>query len=239
MGPRWSTAGVSGRVWLAADIDVRSRVTTPSEYFAKSKTALPWAMNISYQIDEQDRLIQVSEMWETFARENGGPLLVGADRLRPSLWSFISGQETVHFYKLLIQRVRDQQVSMTIPYRCDALAQRRYMTLTLRPGTGGNVEFLSQNHRNEDREPLAILEPGPSHSSDFIVMCSFCKQVAFGGGWGEIEAASASMRLFERELPPRISHGACPDCHKIVMDQLETSQAPSNSRALSSVGLTG
>ncbi|MFT5129342.1 MAG: hypothetical protein ACI8W8_002964 [Rhodothermales bacterium] len=179
-------------------------------------------MHISYRVDEQDRLIQVGEMWGAFARENRAPQLVGADRLRPSLWSFISGQETVHLYRLLLQRVRDEHVSITIPYRCDAPARRRYMTRTFRPDKDGHADFLSQNHRSEDREPLAILAPGPVHHSDLITMCSFCKRVAYGGGWGEIEDAIATMRLFERELPPPISHGACPGCYKIVMDQLKS-----------------
>jgi hypothetical protein len=54
-------------------------------------------------------------------------------------------------------------------------------------------------------------------------MCSFCKQVACAGNWVEIEEAVAHMRLFEDNNPPRVSHGACPSCYQIVMDQLGSS----------------
>jgi hypothetical protein len=43
-------------------------------------------------------------------------------------------------------------------------------------------------------------------------MCGWCKRVAIGDAWMEVEDAVSELRLFERKVLPDISHGICPDC---------------------------
>jgi hypothetical protein len=179
-------------------------------------------MRISYRIDAEDRLVAFGESWEDFARANEAPELCKEDVLQRPLWSFVSGQDTVHLYQLMLEKVRADQKILCVPFRCDAPDLRRFLTVTLRPRQNDQVDFICEIQRCEIRNPIAILDTKQARGPEFITMCSFCKNVACEDVWFKLEDAIASMHLFERDKPPRISHGACPTCFSIVMDQLDS-----------------
>jgi hypothetical protein len=49
-----------------------------------------------------------------------------------------------------------------------------------------------------------------------------CKKVELSENtWVEVEAAVISLKLFERNKLPQISHGLCADCFKAGMAEIE------------------
>lgn len=56
-------------------------------------------------------------------------------------------------------------------------------------------------------------------------MCSWCKKVALGGQWHEVEDAVRTLNLFSSHELPRISHGMCPTC-AAGFHLLEQGEAP-------------
>jgi hypothetical protein len=176
-------------------------------------------MQLSYQIDGEDRLVAWGGSWDDFARENAAPELCELRKPR-SLWSFIDGQSSTHLYRLLVEKVRAERATFDIPFRCDAPGRRRFMTLTLSPGPNDRIDFVCRVDHCEDREPMIVLDSECPRTDAVITMCSFCKRVACEDDWLEIEDALARMRIFHHKDPPRISHDACPDCYQVIMDQL-------------------
>ena len=86
-----------------------------------------------YTVDEDDVLEWVSSHWLTFAAENAAVGLQPEIILGRSLWEFVSGAETRHLYEHLFNKAREIQAPVSVPFRCDAPALRRFMRLTIKP----------------------------------------------------------------------------------------------------------
>lgn len=114
---------------------------TPSCYTITMKATMDGAMETEfiYRIDSRNHVVFVNEPWLRFAEANmQGP--VSTDRfLNRSLFDFISGAETKHLYDILLQRIREGDFSVTLPFRCDSPALKRYMTMTISKQTDGEV----------------------------------------------------------------------------------------------------
>ena len=174
---------------------------------------------ISYRIDAEDNLVETGGAWDSFGSENDAAELCQL-RTPVSLWSFIEGEATMHLYQLMLNKVRDNHVPLTVPYRCDAPGLRRFTMLTLAPAEGGHVDFLSRMLRCEVRSDVELLVPQTQRGPSFITMCSFCKRVDCDENWLEVESAIALFRSLEQANPPLISHGACPDCFDRMMKEI-------------------
>jgi hypothetical protein len=176
-----------------------------------------------YKIDEDDRIVYVSDNWLTFALENEG-----IDRCAPSfvlgklLWHFISDGETRHLYKVLLQKVRSQQSPVTIPINCDSPDLRRWIEITILPLPDKAVEFRSEIIRTEPRDPVDLLSTTVDRSEEFIKICSFCKKIAISNNeWVDTDKAIEGLDLFESSKLPQLTHGVCPACHKSVIAELK------------------
>lgn len=161
---------------------------------------------ISYRIDRADTLISVDASWSTFAENNGwddAESVVGR-----SLWDFVAGPETQLIWRELITRARGG-VTINVPFRCDATAIRRYLSLSVAPGSSGEVSFRSTTLRLVKREPLALLSNAVG-TGEAILCCSWCKRFDIGE-WVEVEEAIERLGLLETDTRP-ITHGLCSDC---------------------------
>jgi len=176
-----------------------------------------------YRIDGSDRITDVSGYWLSFAAENLATESCHPDRiLGRVIWEFIDGSETRHLYEIILNRVRQAGMPVTLPFRCDSPDRRRYLELAIVPVGDDAIEFYSSILREEPRETVELLNPEARRSDEYIKMCSSCKKINRGENrWVEVEAGIAELRLFESPLLPQITHGLCGDCYNAWMSSLK------------------
>lgn len=178
-----------------------------------------------YMIDKLDRIISVSDNWSLFARENEAGESCHPDAIlnRP-LWDFIHGIEISHFYEILLKNIRAKNKTVKVPFRCDAPEKRRYLELTITPVPEESLEFTSSLIREELRDRVDMLDSGGTRSDRLITICCMCMKVALAEDrWVEVESALVSLKLFEEDPLPQISHGLCAECFELGMADFEKS----------------
>lgn len=176
----------------------------------------------TYRIDGEDRLVDVDENWLRFAQENGARHLARREAvLGKPLWDFITGQETRHLYELMFAKVRAAQASLQIPFRCDSPGCRRFMEMRMSPEAYGQIRFTTWIVRSESRAPVSLLEASEDRSDEFVTICSWCKKVQVAPGvWEEVEEAVRALDLFASPRLPQLTHGMCPSCKELCLQQL-------------------
>ena len=181
-----------------------------------------------YTIDNEDKIVSVCDNWLSFAEENQA-----ADALHPqlienkSIWAFIEGYEATQLYSNILKNIREHNKSITLPFRCDSPDKRRYLKLVISPTLHDNIEFVSHLIREEDRDSVDILRVDVSRSSGFITMCCMCNKVRLENDlWVEVETAIVTLKLFELNELPKISHGLCKECFAISMAEIENINKP-------------
>ncbi len=175
-----------------------------------------------YRIDIDDTLQFVSPEWVEFGRRNAAADLAPSAVLGRSLWEFITDYETRHLYRQLFAKVRTDGRPRMVPFRCDSPTCRRYMRLTVSRLDGGALELSSELLREEPRDPVALVAAETPRSDAFLRMCAWCKRVRVNHDWLEVEEAIAQLNLFAAPTLPQITHSLCSECHRRVIDELET-----------------
>lgn len=180
------------------------------------------ATTIVYCIDGHNKLVDIREGWDDFARANNARSLSRDAVLNKPLFDLMSDPQCVHLYKLLIERVRHRGHAISFNFRCDSPDKRRFMRMEMIPEAHNNhVCFKSTVQKEESRLPVILLNVDVRRSTDTALVCSWCKQVKVAEGqWLEIEAAIDELGLFHAQPVPRISHGMCPACLKSVWSTL-------------------
>lgn len=174
-----------------------------------------------YRIDAEDRIAYVNEHWDEFARENDALYLLGSEVLDLPLWSFLGQPDVRYLYRTLVAQIRATGRSVTLPFRCDSPAVRRFMEMTMSRIEGAGIEFSCRILRLEPREPVALLDPSATRSDEFIRMCSWCKRIALTEeSWAEVEEAIRRLDLFGYVLMPQITHSICAACDGRVKAEL-------------------
>jgi len=149
------------------------------------------------------------------ALENYAPQM-SFERIKYSpIWDFIYDTETRHIYRMLLEKVRANPVSVRFPFRCDAPDRRRFMEMEILPLNESGVQFNTVLVREEEREPVRLLDAFEARSEKIIRMCSWCKCIILhDGSCLDVEEAIRRMDLFKEPKLPQISHGACASCGK-------------------------
>ncbi len=184
-----------------------------------------------YRVDGTDTIISISDNWSAFASENAwsGPVCP-EDVVGHKLWDFIQDIETQHLYRELFKRVRTGTPSRTIPFRCDSPGERRHLTLLIKALPNGHVEITSTISRTEARDPISLLDPSTPRSSEMVTVCSMCKKMKVSAEeWADLEEGLLQLKLFEADKMPQLSHGLCPSCHQVAMDDLNDFRASKKS----------
>ncbi|MBD3233571.1 MAG: hypothetical protein GF315_07585 [candidate division Zixibacteria bacterium] len=156
---------------------------------------------------------------------------MGKSLIGHSLWEFIKNEETVHIYRTLIHRIRNENRNVIYPFRCDSPSRRRFMEMHILPHKGKSLEFRSRIIREEHRPFQRFLDIDEPRNDSFIVMCGWCKAVATKDGWAQIEEAVDILKLFEMQILPEISHGICKECHDKWLQELEPQEAKDSNKA--------
>jgi len=175
-----------------------------------------------YIVDKDDRIISVSDNWLLFAQENQAaencyPEMI----INKPIWKFIYGMETQFLFEVILQKVRTLNKPVSFPFRCDAPDKRRYLELIIAPLQQGSIEFTSYIIREESRDRVALLAAGIPRSDELVKMCSACKKIELSENcWVEVEAAVATLKLFDQPELPQISHGLCTECFDLAMAEI-------------------
>jgi len=165
-----------------------------------------------YHLDRDDRIVHVSAGFAAFATENGGEQLLN-DIVGRSIWQYVSGVHTRSLYADMFEQVRARGREVSLPFRCDSPAVRRYMTLVISPLDGRGLRIVARLDRMEQREPVRLLDPRVPRSGPAIEGCSLCRRMVVpDAGWVSVEQAVARLRLFDEAQMPPITHGVCPAC---------------------------
>ncbi len=164
-----------------------------------------------HRVDASEIITHVNDAWEAFARENRADHLASEHVVGTSLWRHIGDLETKELYRAILARVRSKRLVLALPYRCDAPDRRRFMELRISPTGSDEVEFASRIVREEQRNPVRLLESDAERSDEFVRMCSWCKKVKTSD-WVEVEEAVRELGLFHRLRLPQITHAICPNC---------------------------
>lgn len=172
--------------------------------------------DIVYIIDEDDIIIYISKNWDIFAADNSGNNTFSSDVLNKRLWSFINDPETVLIYKMLIDRVKENNSVVTIPFRCDSSTQRRYFEMQISKSGSKNIKFRSRLKRIEKREYVPLLDDDKDRCENMIKICSWCKKVYVEASdkWVEVEEAVKECGLDAMERVPILTHTICDLCMK-------------------------
>lgn len=166
-----------------------------------------------YQIDAADKLVFVDEPWLSFARENDAAQLTRAVVLQQPLWNYITDAETRHLYQAMLARVRTDAIQIKLPFRCDSPTQRRFMEMAISQTADGFIQFDTRIVKQEQREPVGLLDIGRKRSDEILTMCGWCKKVEVRPEqWLEAEEAVAHLKLFDSRRLPQLSHGICDLC---------------------------
>lgn len=172
-----------------------------------------------YRVDGDDTIVAVGGDWDRFAADNEGGARCEARRVvGASLWDFIAGDEIQHLYGLVLGRVRESGRGVVLPSRCDGPRIRRFLSITVTPLEDGAVRFDSTVVRTEARDPVALLDAKVPRSAEVVRICSVCKCVHDDPLWISVERAVVSLRLFDKPLQPRLSHGLCPACFDLMTE---------------------
>jgi len=169
----------------------------------------------SVMLDKDDTIISVNKNWLNFARENNTAELVESSVVGKSIWQFIADLETAHLYRSIISKVREKNLSLSLPFRCDSPTCRRFMKMTISPADNTLISLDSTIIKIENREYMPLLDSDISRSKEFIRMCSTCKKIQITESeWYEVEQAVISLDLFASSNLPQITHTICPECYK-------------------------
>lgn len=175
-----------------------------------------------YELDASDRIQAVNDAWDAFARDNGAPDLAREQVVGTTLWRFISDPHTVDLYRLLLERLRHTHRPIEFDYRCDSPDCRRYLHMKVEPIGDGAVRFISRLDRTEPRQAVGALDPNLPRHPGVLSMCSICKRVRSGRhDWVPIEEALNTFETMQRDRPPSVAQGVCPDCSQRIGEQCQ------------------
>jgi hypothetical protein len=173
--------------------------------------------HLTYDVDGADVISAVSDSWARFAAENVAPQL-GHDVVGHSLWGFISDLTTRRVYRDLMARAKCGEV-VTFSFRCDSPCLRRFMRMTMTATDEGGVRFDSLTLRTEPRVAPALMPIDPVESETHLPSCSWCKRVAVGHRWEEVEMAVEHLGALGGGPMPTLTQAMCPECIERVMKE--------------------
>jgi hypothetical protein len=185
---------------------------------------------VEYTIDADDVVVTLGEGWSEFATQNEAPELVGAPSGQ-TLWSQIGDPQLRDLWRTAVERVRAQQVSVSVPFRCDGPMSRRWFEMNVSPLPDGGVHFRSTLTFEMARPRVSILERSAprDEGAPAVAVCSCCAEGLHGETWVPVEELLTSLRLLERVPSPIVSYVICPRCCASMSTQLTAARTTASS----------
>lgn len=185
--------------------------------------SMPEFTEISYIVDEQDRLLAVSPEWMPFALKNDAAELAPEQVAGRSLWSFIDDESTRELYEAVLAHVRSGPET-DLFLRCDAPERRRLIEMIVTRRPDGNVEFRTRLIGSKDRSEQRLLARSTPRTAQHLLLCSWCDRINVDGDeWLEVEEATERLELTDEPELPRLDPVVCPACFAMVTEILAQS----------------
>lgn len=182
---------------------------------------------VSYTIDAEDIIVEVSSSWQQFARENFAVGLSDREVLGRPLWDYIQDESTRSLYKALLQAVRAKGRPISLPFRCDSPRIRRYMVMNVTPHADGRISFTNELVETKTRNPEIYFQTKLGANKLYYVMCSVCNQVRpleEEGNWQEVEDAFAFLAHVDE--PVQVVYELCDKCSSFMNNSLQQYEQP-------------
>jgi hypothetical protein len=183
---------------------------------------------VAYVVDRHGIIRAIgTQAWERFATANGSPELTADRVIGTSLFAGVTGTAVLdacqRLHALVCLRRREM---ITYEYRCDAPDMERRMRMSIRPVAGrrGVIMALYQSQLLDETPGLPsglpsmgarAVEAGKGLGTDPLVICSFCRDVAWPIGVSEADASWIRIADYYRRGgngDVAVSHGICPGC---------------------------
>jgi len=170
-------------------------------------------METQYELDHDNRIVDVDETWSAFAAENGTDALERNKVLGRDIASYIAGWSLADMYTTVFDYVRDNQVVVVAPFRCDSPESRRYMELEIAPRPERHLQLTGRLVRQQDHPYVPLLDLKQKRNGQWQVVCSVCRRIKIAGEqWLEVEDALDDPYAIPDEGLPLLTHDVCPDC---------------------------
>lgn len=170
---------------------------------------------LRYRVNRHDEIVFVSEQWDAFADANGGAAARSEHVLHKPLRSFVADATTQLLYAQILARAREGRV-VAFTFRCDSPGERRLLQMRVSPMDDGDVEFATAVVRAESRPPVSLCGLMAPDGNELIRVCGWCNKVHDGQDWAEVEEALGRLRVLESAPAPRMTHGICETCVRVL-----------------------
>ncbi|ARN74279.1 hypothetical protein [Oceanicoccus sagamiensis] len=170
-----------------------------------------------YDINKDNIITSICQDFLRFAEQNDY-LLKEARILNSPLFDFIEGDDTRYMNSVLINRVRETKIQLTVPFRCDSQDHRRYMEMSIIPLEDDGLRFKNFLVKSEKKQDIVLSNLDTHKSIDVISMCSWCNRFKVTNTqWEEADIAVRELGLFGDNDRKRITHGICQTCSELIM----------------------
>jgi len=196
-----------GDIQATVGLSSSSSLKTPPHRNPKLSTV------VEYQIDADDRVLEVGAQWAEFAQHNDAPELAEGP-WGGLIWDYFGSKEIAELWQLLVQRVRATQRSATVPLRCDAAHTRRWFEMVVAPMAGHRVGFVCTLLFEQERPLVTLLDKAANRESgrEPVKLCSWCGRGEHRSQWYPVEELIQAARLLENQSMPPVSYGVCQEC---------------------------
>jgi hypothetical protein len=168
-------------------------------------------------LDGEDGIVEVNDDWTQFAVENQ----YGLDKhevIDHCIWDFIVDGYSRELYQDLFAKVRQEQCSLTIEFRCDCAELKRFMAMKISPLPDRGIDLTSWVLKLEPQLRVDLFDVTAERSSKVLKVCDWCKQVETESQhW--ISAEDYMSGLDTTQLLPSLVHSICPGCYQQAVEK--------------------
>jgi hypothetical protein len=167
--------------------------------------------DVSYRLDDQDRIVEVNSNWDRIARENDGEAVVADRILGTKLYAHVTDEPSRMYVWTMLDSVRKLHRPSVKLYRCDSPDLKRHMQMTILPESGGGLLVQHRLIRTE-KAPLRIryiCQPGARPS--LVLRCTMCVKLKIEGAWITSDATILAG-IGQRDGSVRVAYSICEDC---------------------------
>jgi hypothetical protein len=166
-----------------------------------------------YELSSQNRIVSVSDSWDSFACSNGGEAALSHAVMGRPIWDFVSGLDTRSYLNALIFAARSTGRSVAVQYRCDGLSERRLFQLQIQPLEEDGVRLMHLPLEIVRRRRSVQSPPEGAQSC-----CGQCLRWRRGNAWEEADIHHALARH-------GIDFVVCPHCRTQAQRAIDSLRA--------------
>lgn len=164
-------------------------------------------IEVSYVVDNDDLIVDISQDWEAFANDNDAKNLDKANVLGKPLFQYISGDTTRMFVWSLFNNARMLRKQYVKNYRCDSAMLKRYMEMTITPSDNGILEISNRILATEAKKYRTEIVYYQSR----IRRCSMCNRLNHNDDWSEADEL-VETGVLESEKNIYVIYTVCDSC---------------------------